>query len=102
MSFNATPGGLAAMSVGGLRYAALVAGNNNVKAGPGTLVGVIITSGTGSVAAHDNAAGDTSGTLLHSLTTTTTGQVVNLLGIACTAGISVTLGATTTGIALYA
>lgn len=87
----------------GDKYAICGAGvTTNVKAGPGRIVRIIPISGTGTVQVNDNALGNTTGNVVWG----PVAQVVGVAGIVpldipMSAGIAVTVGATTSCVVVY-
>src|SRR5689334_13105524 len=84
----------------GTDYTKVTAATTQVKASPGRLVRIIVTAGTGTVTAYDNASGDTSGNVLWTKTTVAVGDIY-YLDIPASVGIVVVAAAATTVNAVY-
>lgn len=94
--------GAAASNVGGTKTTPVAAaGSANVKASPGRLCRVVVTvAGTASITFYDNAAGNSTGTIIGiSPPTTTVGQVLDF-NIPAAVGISAVGGAGSPGVTI--
>lgn len=80
---------------GGRFYTNVSAATVGVKASPGRVFRILVTAGTGAISVYDNAAGNTTGTLLWTKATVAVGDIY-VLDIPTTAGISVVAAAATT------
>lgn len=87
-----------ALTAQGTDYTQVAATTTTVKGGPGRLVRIIVTVGTGAVTAYDNTAG--SGQIVWTKASVAVGDIYTL-DVPCAIGITVTAAASTTIVVVY-